>query len=263
MTTTTTTDVGAGVRLRHETPHIAVLTLDSPPSNTFSWESRRSFIRALDLLDADEQIRAVVVTGNGSAFTAGANLREDQELSGSTMQSYLSEFGRVLNGVQDFRAPVIAAINGATVGGGLEFALACDIRIASTDAFFVAAGVNVGLIVSFWRLPRVVGLGVAKEILLTGARYSATQALDWGLVTEVHSPEDLMPAALAKAHRIATRAPLSVEVTKAAVGQAFELDFAEGQALQARRFLEMSATEDHREALQAFFERRNGDYHRR
>lgn len=260
---TMTTDVGTGVHLRYETPNIAVLTLDSEPANTFSWESRRSFMRALDILDADENVRCLVITGEGRAFTAGAQLREDQSMSDEQLTDYLAEFGRVLNGVQNFRAPVIAAINGATVGGGLEFALCADIRIASTDAFFVAAGVNVGLIVSFWRLPRVVGLGAAKEILLTGARYTAEQALNWGLVTEVHAPDELLPAALAKAHRIATRAPLSVEVTKAAVTQAFEMDFAQGQALQTQRFLEMFRTEDHQEALRAFFEKRDGDYQRR
>ncbi|RZU32598.1 enoyl-CoA hydratase/isomerase family protein [Blastococcus saxobsidens] len=261
--TETTTDVGSGVHLRYETPHIAVLTLDSEPANTFSWESRRSFMRALDILDADENVRCLVITGEGRAFTAGAQLREDQFMSDEQLTDYLAEFSRVLNGVQHFRAPVIAAINGATVGGGLEFALCADIRIASTDAFFVAAGVNVGLIVSFWRLPRVIGLGPAKEILLTGARYTAEQALNWGLVTEVHEPADLMPAALAKAHRIATRAPLSVEVTKEAVTKAFEMDFGEGQALQTRRFLEMFRTEDHQEALSAFFEKRDGNYQRR
>jgi enoyl-CoA hydratase/carnithine racemase len=185
----------------------------------------------------------------------------------------------MLDALEGFRAPVIAAINGATVGGGLEFALACDIRIASTDAFFVAAGVNVGLIVSFWRLPRVVGMGPAKEILLTGARYDAQQALNWGLVTEVHAPDALLPAALTKARRIATRAPLSVEATKSSVTRAFELDFAQGflvvlgvehleelrplQDLQRAKFLEMFHTEDHQEALRAFFEKRDGDYRRR
>ncbi|WNV74357.1 enoyl-CoA hydratase/isomerase family protein [Geodermatophilus sp. DSM 44513] len=261
--TATVPDLGSGVHLRYETPHIAVLTLDSEPANTFSWESRRSFMRALDILDADEDVRCLVITGKGRAFTAGAQLREDQSMTDEQLTDYLAEFGRVLNGVQDFRAPVIAAINGATVGGGLEFALCSDIRIASTEAFFVAAGVNVGLIVSFWRLPRVVGLGAAKEILLTGARYTAEQALNWGLVTEVHEPADLMPAALAKAQRIATRAPLSVEVTKSAVTQAIEMDFAEGQALQTQRFLEMFRTDDHQEALRAFFEKRDGDYRRR
>ncbi|MHA6615534.1 enoyl-CoA hydratase/isomerase family protein [Pseudonocardia sp. DLS-67] len=259
----TTAELGTGVTLHHETPHIAVLTIDSPPSNAFSWESRKSFRRGLELLAADDAIRCLVVTGTGRAFTSGANLREDEALTDDELGAYLDDFGGMLGDLEAFRAPVIAAINGATVGGGLEFALACDIRIASTDAFFVAAGVNVGLIVSFWRLPRVVGLGPAKEILLTGARYDAHQALNWGLVTEVHEPAALLPAALAKARRIATRAPLSVEATKSSVTRAFELDFAQGQSLQRAKFLEMFHTEDHQEALRAFFEKRDGDYRRR
>lgn len=256
-------NVGAGIHLRYETAHTAVITLDNEPSNTFSWESRASFIRALDLLSADLDVRCLVITGAGKAFTAGANLRQDADLSDDDLTDYIDEFSKVLNGVQDFRAPVIAAINGPTIGGGLEFALACDIRIASTDAFFVAAGVNVGLIVNFWRLPRLIGLGPAKEILLTGSRYDAVQALNWGLVTEVHEPEKLLDAALKKAHRIATRAPLSIEATKEAASKAFELDFESGQALQTEKFVEMFRTEDHQEALRAFFERRDGDYERK
>lgn len=259
----TTAELGTGVTLHHEGPHIGVLTIDSPPSNAFSWESRKSFQRGLDLLAADDAIRCVVVTGTGRAFTSGANLREDEQLTDDELAAYLDDFGGMLDALEGFRAPVIAAINGATVGGGLEFALACDIRIASTDAFFVAAGVNVGLIVSFWRLPRVVGMGPAKEILLTGARYDAQQALNWGLVTEVHEPDALLPAALTKARRIATRAPLSVEATKSSVTRAFELDFAQGQDLQREKFLEMFHTADHQEALRAFFEKRDGDYRRR
>jgi enoyl-CoA hydratase len=260
---TTRTEVGAGIELRYETPHIVVLTIDSPPSNAFTWESRQSMLRALDVVEADDDVRAVVITGTGRAFTSGANLREDEALTDEQLADYIGEFSGMLNRIEALRMPVVAAINGATVGGGLEFALACDIRLASNEAFFVAAGVNVGLIVSFWRLPRVVGLGPAKEIILTGSRYTAEQAMRWGLVTEVHEPDALLPAALAKAQRIATRAPLSVEAAKSAVTSAFELSFDEGQALQAAKFVEMYRTEDHREALRAFFEKRDGVYARR
>jgi len=219
------TEVGVGV---------GVLTIDSPPSNPFTWESHQSMLRALDVIESDNDVRAFVITGTGRAFTSGvANLREDQALTDAQLADYIGGFSGMLNRVEALRMPVVAAINGATVGGGLEFALACDIRPASNEAFFVAAGVNVGLIVSFWRLPRVVGLGPAKEIILTWSRYTAEQALRWGLVTEVHEPEALLPAALAKAQRIATRAPLSVEAAKSAVAQAFELSFEQGQALAA------------------------------
>jgi enoyl-CoA hydratase len=140
------TEVGVGVALRYETPHIVVLTIDCPPSNAFSWESRQSMLRALDIVEADDDVRAVVITGTGRAFTSGANLREDQALTDAQLADYIGEFSGMPNRIEALRMPVIAAINGASVGGGLEFALACDIRIASTDAFFVAAGVNVGLL---------------------------------------------------------------------------------------------------------------------
>lgn len=251
------------VRLAYEGDHIATITLDNPPTNTLSWGSRDHLKDALDELDANTDIRCLIVTGTGNAFTAGANLREDQEMSDDQLSDFLGDFARILDGLEHFRAPVIAAINGATIGGGLEFALSCDIRIASRDAFFVAAGVNVGLIASFWRLPRITGLGPAKDLLLTGSRWDAEDALRFGLVTEVHEPEALLDAALTKARRIASRAPLSVENTKECANTALEMDRVTAQEQQVERFLRMFHTEDHQEALRAFFEKREGDYKRR
>jgi enoyl-CoA hydratase/carnithine racemase len=121
-----------GVELHYQTPHIVVLTIDSPPSNALTWESRRSTLRALDVIEADDEVRAVVITGTGRAFTSGANLREDQALSDEQLADYIGEFSGMLNRIEALRMPVIAAINGASVGGGLEFALASDIRLAST-----------------------------------------------------------------------------------------------------------------------------------
>lgn len=251
------------VRLEYQNSHVALVTLDHPPANTLSWESRRALISILDELDADPEVRCLVITGAGRRFTAGANLREDQAMTDDQIEAFLGDFDRILTGIEGFRAPVIAAINGATIGGGLEFAMACDIRIASTDAFFVAAGVNVGLIANFWRLARITGLGPAKEILLTGDRYTAEQALTWGLVTEVHAPDAVLPAALAKAERIATRAPLSVEATKRCANVALDLQREPARALQVENFMAMFRTEDHKEALAAFFDKRLGDYRRR
>lgn len=252
-----------GVTVDYETPHIAVITIDTKPANTIGPEARDDLFVILDELDADERVRAVVLTGKGEIFTAGANLNEDQSLSAEAAVEYVKSFHRLFSAIESFRVPVIAAINGPTVGGGLEFALCCDIRIASRKAFFVAAGVNVGLIVNFWRLPRIVGLGPAKEILLTGGRYSAEEALRWGLVTELHDDDALLPAALSKAERIATRAPLSVEATKSSVLRSLDLDLADASALQAEQMLSLFHTEDHQEALRAFFEKRLGNYNRR
>ncbi|GAB42096.1 enoyl-CoA hydratase/isomerase family protein [Gordonia terrae] len=249
--------------LAKDGPHVAVITMNNPPANVLTVDLRRALHEIFDELERDLDVRAVVIASDQPQYTAGGDLKEDQSLTNDDVRHYIEEFFSVLERIERFRTPVIAAINGGSIGGGLEFVLACDVRIASTEAFFVAAGVNVGLIVSFWRLPRVVGLGAAKEILLTGSRYTAAQALNWGLVTEVHEPDALLGAALAKAHRIASRAPLSVELTKKSASEALDLTAQQGDELQIERFLQMFRTRDHQEALDAFFGRREGNYERR
>lgn len=242
--------------------HVGRIVLNNPPRNQLSYEGRRQFVEALRTFDADDDIRCLVIGATGTAFTAGNDLRQDDEMSDDDLAEFFDGFDEVLAGMENFRAPVIAAINGAAVGGGLEFALCCDIRIASDEASFIAAGVNVGLIASFYRLPRIVGEGPAKDLLLTGRNWNAEEALRWGLVSAVHPRETLMDEALAVAHRIATRAPLSVEATKDAVRRVRHMNAAEARQLQLDRFTEMFRTDDHREAVRAFFERRDGVYTR-
>ncbi|MGE5566425.1 MAG: enoyl-CoA hydratase/isomerase family protein, partial [Parcubacteria group bacterium] len=156
-----------------------------------------------------------------------------------------------------------AAVNGHCVGGGLEVALACDIRLASTKAVFTAAGVNVGLMASAYRLPRVIGVAKAKVMLLTGLPVDAQGALANDLVTEVHEPEALVDAAVALATRIASRAPLSVEATKRTASRAMDMDAAEAARSNAEEIAILSASEDHAGAVAAFAERREPVFRRR
>lgn len=250
------------VTLNHPAEGVALITMDHPPMNALSWASRQTLKRHLGDIEEDTSIRCLVLTGTGRAFTSGANLNEDEAMGEEDLEDFVDDFFGMIDDIEQLRVPVIAAINGATVGGGLELAMACDIRIAVPEAVFVAAGVNVGLIANFWRLPRIVGTGPAKEILLTGDRYTADQALRWGLVTSLHERDDLLDAAIAKARRIATRAPLSVENTKRCATRAFEMDAEQGFNEQFEQFVAMFRTADHAEALRAFFERRDGDYQR-
>ncbi|MGH9209132.1 MAG: enoyl-CoA hydratase/isomerase family protein [Acidimicrobiales bacterium] len=262
-TSATSTSSAREVRVERPDPHYALITLDNPPRNQLSFAGRTALVEALAELDTDHDIRCLVVTGTGSGFTAGNDLRQDVAMGDGDVDDFLGGFGRVLLGLERFRAPVIAAINGATAGGGLEFALCCDVRIASSEAVFIAAGVNVGLIANFYRLPRVVGEGPAKDLLLTGRRWSAEEALRWGLVTAVHPPDQLLDAAHALANRIASRAPLSVEATKDAVHRVRHATADEAQALQAEHFARLFRTDDHAEAVAAFFEKRSPTFHRR
>ncbi|WNV74165.1 enoyl-CoA hydratase/isomerase family protein [Geodermatophilus sp. DSM 44513] len=255
------------VQVTRPSAGVAVLTLDSPPRNAFGPPEGEAFLAAFAELEADPAVRCVVVTGTGTAFLAGGDLRLQQTLTTPEQQRAHADHPHGLSAamrrVEEARVPVVAAVNGDVAGGGLEFALCCDVRLAASTARFVAAGVNVGLILSWYRLPRTIGLGRAKEMLLTGAAYDAATAERWGLVTGVHEPAALLPAAVALAERIASRAPLSVEATKACANRAFDLTTEEAGRLQRQTFLEVFATRDHEEALAAFFERRPPVFERR
>lgn len=172
-------------------------------------------------------------------------------------------FGHLLERLDATRAPVIAAVNGWCVGGGFELSLCCDIRIASTEARFVAAGVNVGLMASAYRLPRLIGVSRAKAMLLTGLPHDAETAERFGLVTSVHPPQALRGAAIALAERVASRAPLSIEATKRIAGRAPDLSPDEAAPLQAAELARLRRSQDHKDALEAFREKREPTFFRR
>jgi enoyl-CoA hydratase/carnithine racemase len=220
---------------------------------------------ALATLSGDLAVRAIVLTGRGKAFCSGDDLREELEAvaGGGTRGENLLDFGRLLGELEAFRAPVIAAINGWCVGGGVELALCCDLRLASTDAQFVCAGVNVGLAASAYRLPRLIGVANAKHMLLTGLPYDAATAARFGLVSDVHPPDELVPAALRLAERIASRAPLSVEATKRLAGRAPDLTPEDGLAAQGAELATLVGTADHLAAVTAFLEKRTPVFTRR
>src|SRR5579871_4248459 len=194
--------------------HVALLELDNPPMNALGRAARVALLARLDEIDADGETRVVILTGRGRAFCGGDDLKEQAEAQKAKSSAHLGEFGKVLERIESYRLPVIAAVNGWCLGGGLELASVCDIRIASSEAKFVCSGVNVGLMASAWRLPRLIGVARAKYMLLTGSPHDAATAERFGLVTAVYPPAELMKEALALAERIASRAPLSVEATK-------------------------------------------------
>lgn len=249
------------IHLQRPEPHVALLEIDNSPRNTMGHAMRELFLQHLDNLETDLDVRAVVLTGRGNAFCSGDDLKEKRDSAGrepaeGELTSNLSGFGHLFGRVESFRAPIIAAINGWCVGGGLELAVCCDIRIASRDAQFVCAGVNVGLMASAYRLPRLIGVARAKAMLLTGSAHDAETAERFGLVTEIHRREELIGAALTLAKRIASRAPLSVEATKRVSGQAIDLSPAEVAEAQKKELSLLVRSADHAEALAAFRDKR-------
>jgi enoyl-CoA hydratase len=231
---------------------IVLLEIDNPPMNPLGAPMRAAFMQALDEVETNDALRAIVVTGRGRAFCSGDDLKD-----ASPAGEDLAGFGRLLERLAATRAPVIAAVNGWCVGGGFELALCCDIRIASSEARFVCAGVNVGLMASAYRLPRLIGVSRAKAMLLTGLPHDAETAERFGLVTAVHAPEALREAALALAARVASRAPLSVEATKRIAGRAPDLSPEDADRLQAQELRVLRRSNDHKAAVAAFREKRD------
>ena len=251
----------AAIHFSRPVAHTALLEIDAPPSNALGRELRREFLLHLDAIERDDAIRVVILTGRGKSFCSGDDLKE-REAARSGGEDPALSFAALIDRIENLRVPVIAAINGWAVGGGLELTLCCDIRIAASDAQFVCAAVNVGLIASAWRLPRLIGVGPAKHMLLTGSPFDAATVERFGLVTEVVPAEKLRDAGLLLADRIATRAPLSVEATKRVAGQAIDLDRDEAARALAKEFQSLIKSADHAEALAAFREKRPPQFRR-
>lgn len=249
------------VRLERLGDNVARFTIDNPPRNALGTALRESFLAQLDELEADTNIRCVIITGTGAAFCSGDDLRE-AATRGAGAQESLRQFGKLLARVEAFRCPIIAQVNGHAVGGGLELALCCDIRVASPSAAFTAAGVNVGLMASVFRLPRLIGVARARRMLLTGLPTDAVRAQDWGLITDLVEAEFLAEETLNLARRIASRAPLSVEAAKRQSGRAFDYTLDEALAAARGELEILSKSADHREGLDAFAERRDPKFTR-
>lgn len=228
-------------------PAIVLLALDAPPANGLGLALRARLTEALAAINADLDVRAVVLTGRNGAFCAGDDLREAAGRGDGQLAAVLG-FNVLMDQIEACRVPIIAAVDGWCLGGGLELALACDLRIASDRASFGASGVNIGLVASVTRLPRLIGEARAKAHLLTGATFDAARALADGVVCEVHPAELLLEEALALAGRIASRAPLSVEAVKRVLAGGGDLE-AELTALVA--------SADHVEAVAAFAAKRS------
>jgi enoyl-CoA hydratase/carnithine racemase len=231
---------------------VVLLEIDNPPMNPLGVEMRATFMEALDQVEANDALRCLIVTGRGRAFCSGDDLKNV-----SPAGEDLAGFGRLLDRLEQTRVPVVAAVNGWCVGGGFELACCCDIRIASTEAKFVCAGVNVGLMASTYRLPRLIGVSRAKAMLLTGLPHDAETAERYGLVTGLHAPQALRDAAIVLAERIASRAPLSVEATKRTANRALDLSPDDWGAIAGPELRVLRKSNDHKAAVAAFRERRD------
>jgi enoyl-CoA hydratase len=238
----------------------AVLTLNNPPANALSPEVREEFLFHLKELSQDEAVWTLIITGVGDKFfAAGADipglLKLDRESGLKRVQSARTFY----SGIANFEKPVIAAINGICLGGGLELALACDLRIAAEQARLGVPEVNLGLIPGAGgtqRLPRAIGPGWGNYLLFTGEALPASKALEIGLIQMVVPREELKEAALHLAKKINDKGPLAVRAAKKAAAAALNLPLEEGLNLENKAFADLCATEDKQEGITAFLEKR-------
>ena len=232
---------------------IGTLTLDAPPLNLLSDQLRAALLDALADFEA-RRLRAVIVRGNGRAFCAGADLRDEAKLTAEQVQAFLDADEAVFSALAEFPGATIAAVNGYAYGGGLELALACDLRVAGHGARFAGVGVTLGLTVSTARLARVAGEGAALDLLLTGRVVEAPEAHVLGLVSSV--VDDVDAEARRIADVVASRAPLSVQANKVGLHHCARLPLADAVAYERGEWARLQRTRDHKEAVKAFFAKR-------
>ncbi len=239
---------------------VATVTIDRPKAlNALNAEVLQDFDAALDRA-FDEQPRCLIITGAGDrAFVAGADVRAMSTMTRREALEFSQLAHRVFRRLETLPIPSIAAVNGFALGGGCELAMAADIRIASTRAVFGQPEVGLGITPGFGgtqRLARLVGLGVAKEMLFSARRITAARALEIGLVNEVVEPDALLTAARELATEIAAQGPIAVRQTKEALQLGMEIDLGTALKLEAEMFASCFETADQREAMSAFAEKR-------
>jgi enoyl-CoA hydratase/carnithine racemase len=244
---------------------IATITLNRPQvMNSVNFQLLMELGQCLAALRFDPDIRVVIITGAGDrAFCAGADLKERVGLSPEQVKDYIFTIRRTFDDVEQLPKPVIAAVNGVALGGGTELALASDIRIASATATMGLTETRLAIIPGAGgtqRLPRLVGRGKAKEMIFTGRRVDAQEALRIGLVNQVVEPEKLMDACREMAATICEAGPVAVQQAKYAINRGLETDLGTGLAIESNAYWICIPTEDRLEGLAAFREKRKPVY---
>jgi enoyl-CoA hydratase len=238
--------------------HVAIVLMNRPKQlNALSGEMMHAVVAALEELDGDAEIRAIVLGGGERAFAAGADIGE--LAAGTPITLYENRRIDAWDTIRDLRTPLVAAVSGFCLGGGCELAMLCDLIVASESAKFGQPEINLGVLPGAGgtqRLTRAVGKAVAMDMILTGRMLSAREALDFGLVARVVAKEAWLTEATRVAHEIASKGPIAVRLAKEAVDQAFEAPLAVGIAFERRAFYLARASEDAGEGLQAFVEKR-------
>ena len=241
--------------------HIGTLTINRPDSlNAMNREVLLEFINELKKIQSDKEIRVIIITGSGEkAFIAGADIKLMQKMNREEAFDFANLGQELANLIEKSAKPVIAAVNGYALGGGCEIALSCHLRIASDNAIFAQPEVKIGLLPGWGgtqRLPRIIGRGLANEIILTGRNVTAKEALDIGLVNKVVPQEELMNTCFDIANMILKNSPNAIAESIKLIRLAAGTKLKKGMSKEAKSFSELFETEETAEGLAAFVEKR-------
>lgn len=240
---------------------VLIIRIDRQASlNALNIKTIEELHSEFSLRQADDNVRCIIITGAGEkAFVAGADISEIAKLDKESGSKFATNGHALMDMIQNFSVPVIAAINGFALGGGCELALACDIRLASNKAKFGQPEVNLGLLPGYGgtqRLPRLVGRGKAMQLILTGALISADEAHRIGLVDEVYPHDELMDKAISMAELICSKAPLAVGMSKDCINRGIDTDLSSGCNIEKESFGSICGSDDKNEGTAAFLEKR-------
>lgn len=239
---------------------IVLLTINNPPLNILSHDLLLELKNSIKKLKVDKQVRVIIITGKGKFFGAGADIKELSALKTKREGERFVRIGQdILNIIESLEKPVIAAINGPCIGGSNELAIACHLRIASEEAWFSQPEITLGLILGFGgtqRLPRLIGKARAMEMILTGGRITASEALSIGLINKVVKGDVLIEEAKKLAANIGSKGMLSVKACLEAVNSGMEMSLKKGLSKEAKLFGRLCEIEDKKEGISAFVEKR-------
>lgn len=246
---------------------IAIVKINNPQSlNALNSTILGELDTLFTELENDSSISVIILTGEGKAFVAGADITEMSSMDAAEGKAFGEKGAKVFRKIELLSKPVIAAVNGYALGGGCELAMCCDIRIASAKAKFGQPEVGLGITPGFsgtQRLPRLVGMGKAKELIFTAEAINADEACRIGLVNSVAEPEELMNTAVAMAEKIAGKAPVAVKYSKESINRGMQCSMDEAINIEANLFGLCFATEDQKEGMKAFMEKRKAKFNNR
>jgi enoyl-CoA hydratase len=261
MTTTTVTTMPQHILIQRDPPVLTVRLNRPDVLNALNIALMRELVEALESADADDAVRAIVLTGDAKAFAAGADIREMADASAVEML-LRDQFAR-WDRIRKIRKPLVAAVSGFALGGGCELAMMCDIIVASETAKFGQPEIGIGVMPGAGgtqRLTRAVGKAKAMEMVLTGAMIGAREAMDAGLVNRVVPVEAFLAEALSLAREIASKPPLAVRLAKEAVLKSFDTTIEGGLEYERKNFYLLFASEDQKEGMKAFVEKRKPEW---